>query len=319
MTSSESRVPSPGLPRLVIVQGPTATGKSELAVRLAEQVNGEIVSADSLQVYRGMVIGSAAPGSDLMARVPHHLIGIVEPDTPFTAADFAREAGLAIAGILQRGGVPFVVGGTGLYIRALLGGLIDVPAGDAELRGELAAWAERDGIEALIRELVQVDPESAARLHPNDRVRIIRALEISRITGKPLSRLTSEHGFRDARYEVLKIGLTRERAELYRRVEVRVDQMLTAGLVDEVRGLLASGFPPELKSMSAIGYKEVCRYLAGEIPIAEATVLIKRDTRHYVKRQLTWFFRDSATNWFEYPENFASIRNMVDEFIVSPP
>ena len=319
MTSPESRVPSPGLPRLVIIQGPTATGKSDLAVRLAEQLNGEIVSADSLQVYRGMVIGAAAPGSDLMARVPHHLIGIVEPDTPFTAADFTREAGLAIAGILQRGGVPFVVGGTGLYIRALLGGLIDVPAGDAELRGELAAWAERDGIEALIRELVQVDPETAARLHPNDRVRIIRALEISRLTGKPLSRLTSEHGFRDARYEVLKVGLTRERAELYRRVEERVDQMLAAGLVDEVRGLLAAGFCPELKSMGAIGYKEICRYLSGEIPLAEATVLIKQDTRHYLKRQLTWFFRDSATNWFEYPEKFANIKNMVDEFIVSPP
>ena len=304
---------------MVIVQGPTATGKSELAVRLAEQLNGEIVSADSLQVYRGMVIGSAAPGPDLMARVPHHLIGIVAPDTPFTAADFAREAGFAIAGILQRGGVPFVVGGTGLYIRALLGGLIDVPAGDAELRGELAAWAERDGIEALIRELVQVDPETAARLHPNDRVRIIRALEVSRITGKPFSCLTSEHGFREARYEVLKIGLARERAELYRRVEERVDHMLTAGLVDEVRGLLASGFPPELKSMGAIGYKEICRYLAGEISLAEATVLIKRDTRHYLKRQLTWFFRDSATNWFEYPEKFANIKNMVAEFIVSPP
>ena len=181
-------VPVRDSPRLVIIQGPTATGKSELAVRLAERFNGEIVGADSLQVYRGMVIGSAAPGPELLERVPHHLIGIVEPDAPFTAADFAREAGQAIDGILRRGRTPFVVGGTGLYIRALIGGLIDVPAGDADLRRELGAWAEREGIEALLRELELVDPVTAARLHPNDRLRIIRALEICRIAGTPFSR-----------------------------------------------------------------------------------------------------------------------------------
>jgi tRNA dimethylallyltransferase len=288
-------------------------------VRLAEQFNGEIVGADSLQLYRGMVIGSAAPGPDLTARVPHHLIGIAEPDAPFTAADYAREAALAIAGIFQRGRIPFVVGGTGLYLRALLGGLIDAPAGDPELRRELASWAQRDGTGALLRELERVDPETAARLHPNDRVRIIRALEICRITGLPFSLLTSEHGFREARYDVLKLGLTRERAELYRRVEERVDRMLAAGLVDEVRELLARGFSPGLKCMRAIGYKEICRYLAGDISLDEATGLIKRDTRRYLKRQLTWFFRDSATKWFEYPENFASIQNTVEKFIVSSP
>ena len=315
--SPESPVPSPGLPRLVIIQGPTATGKSELAVRLAERFNGEIVGADSLQVYRGMIIGTAAPGPDLRSRVPHHLIGIVEPDAPFTAADFARVAGQAIVDIFQRGGTPIVVGGTGLYIRALLGGLIDAPAGDADIRRELGEWAEREGIRALLRELELVDPETAARLHPNDRRRIIRALEICRITGRPFSCLTSEHGFREARYDVLKIGLNRDRTELYRRVEERVDLMLAAGFVDEVRGLRARGFSPELKSMRSIGYKEICRYLAGDISLNEATELIKRDTRHYLKRQLTWFFRDSATKWFEYPENFASIINMVENFIVA--
>lgn len=320
MTSPHSPVPGHGLslPRLVIIQGPTATGKSELAVRLAERFNGEIVGADSLQVYRGMVIGSAAPGPELLERVPHHLIGIVEPDNPFTAADFAREAGQAIDGILRRGCTPFVAGGTGLYIRALMGGLIDVPAGDGNLRRELGAWADREGNEALLRELERIDPATAARLHPNDRLRIIRALEICRITGTPFSRLTSDHGFRDSRFAALKIGLTRDRYELYLRVEERVERMLAAGLVDEVRGLLERGLSPETKSMRAIGYKEVCRFLDGGISLEEAVELIKRDTRRYLKRQLTWFFRDSATKWFEYPENFASICSRVGEFLVPP-
>jgi len=305
-------------PRLVIIQGPTATGKSELAVRLAERFNGEIVGADSLQVYRGLVIGSAAPGPELLERVPHHLIGIVEPDAPFTAADFAREAGQAIDGILRRGRTPFVAGGTGLYIRALIGGLIDVPAGDADLRRELGAWADREGIEALLRELELVDPVTAARLHPNDRLRIIRALEICRIAGTPFSLLTSDHGFRDSRFDALKVGLSRDRNELYRRVEERVERMLAAGLVDEVRGLLEQGLSPETKSMRAIGYKEICRHLDGSISLEEARELIKRDTRRYLKRQLTWFFRDSATKWFEYPENFASICSCVEEFLAPP-
>jgi len=301
--------------RLVIIQGPTATGKSELAVRLAERFGGEIVSADSLQVYRGMVIGSAAPGTDLLQRVPHHLIGIVEPDAPFTAADFRREAAAAISAIHERGRNPFVVGGTGLYLRVLVGGLIDVPTGCEELRRELGERAETEGMDSLLRELRMVDPETAARLHPGDRVRVMRALEVSLLTGKPFSVLAREHGFTDSRYETLKIGLIRERAELYHRVDERVDRMLAAGLVDEVRDLLARGHSPELKSMRAIGYKEICRYLGGSISLDEAVGLIKRDTRRYLKRQLTWFFRDSATKWFEYPENFASISNSVGNFI----
>ena len=288
-------------------------------MRLDEEFNGEIVGADSLQLYQGLVIGSAAPGAELLGRVPHHLIGIVPPDATFTAADYAREAGEAIGGILARGRTPFVVGGSGLYIRALLGGLIAAPAGDQLLRQELNLRAEGEGSTLLLEELARLDPESAARLHPNDRFRIVRALEVCLTTGAPFSRLAGEHGFRDARYDLLKIGLTRERAELYRRVEERVERMLAEGLVDEVRGLLARGFSPELKSLRAIGYKEICRYLAGEIALDEAKRLIKRDTRHYLKRQLTWFFRDSATKWFEYPENFASIVQSLQGFITLPP
>ena len=312
-TSFDSR------PRLIIIQGPTGTGKSDLALRLARQCNGEIVGADSLQIYRGMEIGSAAPGPELLAQIPHHLIGILEPDQPFTAADYEREASEAITGILKRGRVPFVVGGTGLYIRALLGGIIEAPSANEELRRELTERARREGSEALLAELATVDPESAARLYPNDQVRIIRALEIYRITGIPFSRLTREHGFREARYTVLKIGLTRERSQLYRRVEERVEAMISAGLLEEVNGLIIQGYSPQLKSMGAIGYKEICRHLAGEISLYEAIELIKRNTRHYVKRQLTWFFRDSATKWFEYPENFVSIQKLVGEFIASSP
>ncbi len=304
---------------MIIIQGPTATGKSELAVRLARQFDGEIVGADSLQLYRGMEIGTAAPEPELRSQVPHHLLGIVDPAASFTAADFAGEAGEAIAGIHRRGRIPFVVGGTGLYIRALLGGLIQAPAGDDTLRGELAAWAERDGWGALLEELERIDPETAARLHPNDRGRIIRALEVCRLTGIPFSLMTHAHGFSDIRYTTLKIGLTGERAQLYRRVEERVDRMLAGGFVDEVRGLLARGYSPELKSMRSIGYKEICRYLSGEISINEVAELIKRDTRRYLKRQQTWFFRDTATKWFEYPENFASIHCAVEKFIASSP
>ncbi len=318
--SHQSPVTSHGLPlpRIIIIQGPTATGKSELAARLAEEFNGEIVGADSLQLYRGMEIGSAAPGPELRGRAPHHLIGILDPDAPFTAADYAREAGEVIAGILRRGGIPFVTGGTGLYLRALLGGMIESPAGNDGLRRELAQRGELHGFASLLEELKQVDPETGARLHPNDRLRIVRALEVCRATGVPFSQMTREHGFREERYSVLKVGITRERSQLYRRVEERVEGMLVDGLVDEVRGLLARGYSPDLKSMRAIGYKEICRHLSGEITLHEAAELIKRDTRRYVKRQQTWFFRDSATKWFEYPENFASIRYAVEEFIVSP-
>lgn len=303
--------------RLVVIQGPTGTGKSELAVRLAEQFGGEIVGADSLQVYRGMVIGSAAPGADLLSRVRHHLVGIVEPDAPFTAADYAREADNAIADIYSRGRTVFVAGGTGLYIRALLGGLINAPAGNDFLRSELEERADSEGMAALFQELLGVDPVTAGRLHPHDRTRIIRALEVYRATGRLFSELTREHGFSASRYNVLKIGLTRDRDELYQRVELRVDRMLAEGFIDEVRELLQRGFSPELKSMRAIGYKELCRHLDGLLSLDDAVKLMKRDTRRYVKRQLTWFLHDTETKWFEYPEKFASICSAVAQFQTS--
>jgi len=299
---------------LVLIVGPTASGKSELAVRLAERFDGEIINADSMQVYRGMDIGTAKP--DLITRqlVPHHLLDLVDPIEPFSAASFQSAASSAIDDITRRGRRVFVVGGTGLYIKALLQGLVDSPSGAGEVRRELEELARKVGKEEMLRLLAQVDPESAARLHPNDLVRIIRALEVFRLTGRTISADRSAHGFGESRYRVLKLGINVDRQKLYERIDSRVDQMIDQGLEDEVRALLARGFTRDLKSLRSIGYKEFCACLAGECDRTEAIRLIKRDTRHYAKRQLTWFNRDKEIYWVEYPESFATICNHVMEF-----
>ena len=301
--------------RLVIILGPTASGKTELAVRLAEHFGGEIVNADSLQIYRGMDIGTAKPAPELRRRVPHHLIDRVDPDWDFSASDFRREAGRAIADIHGRGKKVFLVGGTGLYIKALLKGLADTPSGGGAIRTELEETARANGAAELLRRLAEVDPETAGRLHPNDRVRIIRALEVYLQTGRPISQFRSEHGFAGDYYDHLKIGIAVERSELYRRIDERVERMIEEGLVGEVEGLLSAGFDHRLKSLRSIGYKEICAHLRGECPLYEAVQLIKRDSRRYAKRQLTWLRRDDEIIWVEYPEEFDTICNHVIEFL----
>ena len=301
-------------PGLVIVLGPTASGKSDMAVELARRFDGEIVNADSLQVYRGLDIGTAKPSTEVRRLVPHHLIDSVKPDEPFSAALFQVAAEQAIEDIDRRGKRVLVVGGTGLYIKALLQGLVDSPSGAGEVRQELVEMARRLGNEEMLRRLAEVDPDTAARLHPNDQVRIIRALEVFRLTGRPISADRSAHGFAESRYHVLKLGIRVERQELYRRIDIRVERMLDEGLVEEVQSLLSQGYSPELKALRSIGYKEICAYLAGKYDLAEATRLIKRDTRHYSKRQLTWFERDREINWVDYPDSFATICNHVMGF-----
>lgn len=296
--------------KLLVLSGPTGSGKSELAVRLAEHIGAEIVNADSMQVYRGLDIGTAKPPAEAQARVPHHLLGIVSPEVNFTASDFRREAAAAITDIDRRGKKAIVVGGTGLYIRALLEGLVDSPNGDPVLRLQ---FANTSG-EELLRRLCLVDPETASRLHPNDRPRIIRALEVFSQTGRPISALRSEHAFSGAYYDVLKIAISVERQELYRRINSRVEQMLHDGLVAEVDSLLALGYGRELKALRSIGYKEISAFLAGEIVLDEAVSLIKRDTRRYAKRQMTWFSKDGDIYWLEYPDSFATILAHVIEF-----
>jgi len=296
--------------KLLVLSGPTGSGKSALAVSIAERIGGEIVNADSLQVYRGLDIGTAKPSAQELARVPHHLLDIVSPEQEFTASDFRREAAAAISDIDRRGKKAIVVGGTGLYIRALLEGLVDSPTGDPELRRQ---FAEVPG-EELLRRLSSVDPETARRLHPNDRVRIIRALEVFEQTGRPISGFRSEHAFSGAYYDAMKMAIKVERQELYRRIDLRVEQMLQDGLVDEVRSLLALGYGRELKAMRSIGYKEITAHLAGETTLDEAVTLIKRDTRRYAKRQMTWFSKENDIYWLEYPWSFATIHGHVIEF-----
>lgn len=300
--------------KIVIILGPTASGKTDLVVRLAEGLDGEIVNADSMQVYRGMDIGTAKPSPEVRHRVPHHLIDIADPDQEFSASDFRREAEKAIADIAGRGKNAFIVGGTGLYIKALLQGLVDSPSGAGDVRLELEEEARRHGNDALLGELTRVDPVTAERLHPNDLVRIIRALEVYRMTGNPISQQRSSHGFRGDYYCVLKLGLTVERRELYERINRRVERMMAAGLVDEVRTLLEHGFSTQLKALRSIGYRQICAYLSGEYSLDEGVRLIQRDTRHYAKRQMTWFKNDNEINWVEYSDNFASIYNNVIEF-----
>jgi tRNA dimethylallyltransferase len=300
--------------KILVICGPTASGKSDLALCLAHSLDAEIINADSMQIYRGLDIGTAKPSLEQLAEIRHHLIDVITPDQQFSAADFAEAADTAIQDIIRRGKRVIVVGGTGLYIRALVCGLVDSPSGAGELRHELQEESGRVGNEAMLEQLRQVDPELAAGLHPNNLVRIIRALEVYRLTGIPLSRYQQEHAFASRRYDSLQIGISVERALLYQRIDDRVERMLADGLLDEVHALLASGFGRDLKAMRSIGYKDTAAYLCGELDLAEATRLIKRDTRHYAKRQLTWFKADPDILWFEYPEKFATIQQHAIEF-----
>lgn len=300
--------------KILIICGPTASGKSDLALRLAHNLDAEIVNADSMQIYRGLDIGTAKPSKEQQAEIRHHLIDVADPAQLFSAADFSAAADAAIRDIIGRGKKVIVAGGTGLYIRALVKGLVDSPGGVGELRQALQVEADRCGNEAMLERLRLVDPELAAGLHPNNMVRIIRALEVYHLTGIPLSRYQKEHAFAARRYDTLQIGISVDRAVLYRRIDERVELMLDAGLLKEVNVLLAAGFGRNLKSMRSIGYKEAAAHLCGELSAEEAVRLIKRDTRHYAKRQLTWFKADPDILWFEYPEKFGIINKIAIEF-----
>lgn len=300
--------------RIIILVGPTASGKTDLAATLAERIGGEIVNADSMQVYRRMDIGTAKPPPGLRRLVPHHLLDAVEPDEPFTAADFVREARRAIADIHGRGKRAIVSGGTGLYVKALTRGLAESPGGNETIREELKSQAEVEGNEALHRMLGLVDPQTARRLHSNDQLRVIRALEVYRITGRPLSALHGEHRFAVNRYACLKIGLAPDRTELYSNIDKRVEWMIGNGLVEEVKCLLSAGYGPPLKPMRSLGYRQICSFLAGECSLDEAIEFIKRDTRRYAKRQLTWFKQDREIKWIEYPVNVGMIVENANDF-----
>lgn len=302
-------------PKVLLVVGPTATGKSELGIELAKRFGGEIISADSMQVYRLMDIGTAKPSPQVLKEVPHHMIDLLWPDETFSAGLFRKMGREAIDQIIKKGKLPIVVGGTGLYIKALTEGLIEGLEGQRELRERLLQKASAQGKYALWEDLKEVDPESASRVHPHDLYRVIRALEIYHLTGLPPSKLRKSHSFRDRPYELLKIGLKKSKEELLKRIEERVKEMIKRGLVEEVRELLKRGYGPELPSMKAIGYKEMILYLKGEIGLEEAIGLIVKNTWQLARRQMIWFKRDKEINWFEYPEEKEKIFSLSEEFL----
>lgn len=301
------------LKKIVIICGPTGTGKSELALSLARQLGGEIVSADSQQVYRGMDVGTAKVSREVQDQIPHHLIDVIEPDQHFEAQTFCRLADGAIDSIISKGCVPFVVGGTGFYLRVLCNGICEAPPQDPEYRRELNELHQKEGMPYLHDMLSKIDPAAASNIHPNDVVRLIRALEVYHLTGGKMSELQEQHRFASKRYDALKIGLNVEREELYASINARVDAMMNAGLLDEVRGLVER-YGPDIKSLQAVGYREMVAHLKGELLLDQAVELTKKNTRHFAKRQMTWFKADPDIQWFN-PEKSEEVSLMISNFL----
>ncbi|MEW5762386.1 MAG: tRNA (adenosine(37)-N6)-dimethylallyltransferase MiaA [Bacillota bacterium] len=284
---------------LVVICGPTAVGKTEVGILVARRLGGEVVSADSMMVYRGMNIGTAKPTVEERQGVPHHLIDIVDPDTPFSVALYQHLAEKSIAAIHARGRLPLLVGGTGLYIRSVVDPYRFVAGPDPALRRRLMEEARLEGPEALHARLAAVDPVAAGRIHPHNVRRVIRALEVYHQTGKPISSFQDAGRETASKYLLWMFGLTMPREKLYRHIEERVDRMLAAGLVEEVQNLLKRGYRRHQVSMQALGYKEIAAYLEGELSLEEAVRLLKRNTRRFAKRQFTWFRRDPRIRWLD--------------------
>ena len=283
---------------LLILTGPTAVGKTALSIQAAKQWNGEIISADSMQVYRYMDIGSAKVTEDEMDGIPHHLISVLQPDEPFHVVRFKEMALKAMEEIYSRGRLPIVTGGTGFYIQALLYDIdFTENNADTEYRRHLEALAAERGAEFLHDMLKARDPQAAEEIHAHNVKRVIRALEFYEKTGTPISVHNKQERERESPYQFAYVVLTRDRGELYRRIDLRVDQMMGAGLLEEVKGLRDRGYTRDLVSMQGLGYKELLSYLDGECSLSEAVRIIKRDTRHFAKRQLTWFRRERQTDW----------------------
>lgn len=308
--------PDRSKPHIILIVGPTAVGKTEISIQLAERLNGEIVSADSRLFYRGMDIGTAKPSREEQARVPHHLIDIANPDQILSLAVFQQKAREAIADIHKRNKLPFLVGGTGQYIRAVTQGWSPPEVKpDAQLRQELEKRKEERGVKWLHEELERLDPAAAENIDPRNVRRTIRALEVIMTTGKKFSEQRRQG---ESPYRLITIGLTRPREELYQRVDARIEAMYANGLMDEVKGLLARGYSPSLPTMSAIGYRECVQALEGKITVEEAKQLTRRATRVFVRRQANWF-KESDPNilWFRVEEGSAdeiekNIRRLVD-------
>ena len=298
--------------RVAVLVGPTAVGKTTVALDLAADMGAEIVNADSMQVYRELDIGTAKPTPAERVRVRHHLVDVVEPDEPYNAARYAREGRAVIADLHRRRVAPLMVGGTGLYIKALLAGLFPQGKGLKGVRLRLARELADQGLPPLFARLESLDPATARRLAPGDTYRILRALEVVEATGRSISELHAAHRFQDRPYETLKLGLDLPREELYQRIEARVEAMLAQGWLAEVRDLVHR-YSPALKPLKALGYRHLVAFLEGRTTLEEAVALIKRDTRRYAKRQLTWFQADPEIRWFS-PTRIEEMRTLLQAF-----
>lgn len=309
------------IPKIVVVTGPTATGKTRLAVALAKDFDGEIVSADSMQIYRRMDIGTAKVTPNEAQGVPHHMIDVAEPDESFSVARYVHDAGRCVDDILSRGKLPILAGGTNLYIDSLVSGRdFAENEGDNALRESLGAEYDELGGDKMLERLREIDPERAAKLHPADKRRIIRAIEVYTLSGRTITQHDAETKAIPPRYEAVRIVLDYEdRAELYRRIDSRVDEMVAQGLFDEVKALLDEGLSPDMTAMQAIGYKEPAAFFRGELTREEAIELIKRESRRYAKRQLTWLRRDDSAlriRWGVSPD-FNEARRLSTEYLHS--
>lgn len=302
-------------PQICILVGPTGVGKTDISIELAKALNGEILSADSAQVYKYMNIGTAKASLDEMQGINHYMIDEIYPDQSFSVAQFRDRAAVYIQDIAERGKLPIITGGTGLYINSLLNNLdFTASVGDEGFRQDMQSIANAKGNDYLYDMLRDIDPDSYNRLHKNDTRRVIRALEVHKFTGKTISYFQEESKKAPARYDYAFVGLTMDRQKLYERINNRVDIMLDKGLIDEVQKLLDMGYSRELVSMQALGYKEIVQYLMGELTLEEAIFILKRDSRHYAKRQLTWFRRDERIQWFnidEYMDKSILLENII--------
>ena len=303
--------------RVICVVGPTATGKTKMGVALAKRFGGEVVSVDSMQIYRGMTIGTAAPTAEEMDGVRHHMVAIADPAESWSVARFTEQADLCIGDILRRGGRPVLVGGTGLYLDSILSGRTFAPGhSGGEIRKSLQAELAREGIESLYRQLREIDPETAARLPIRDEKRILRALEVYRETGETLTAHDARTRLRPPKYRACTIGLTfRDRADLYARIDRRVDTMVEGGLLREVEALLQTGLPETATALQAIGYKQFLSVYRGDTPVSEAVAEVKLRSRQYAKRQLTWLRRKDDIHWLLWekdPDFPAGLQNATE-------
>jgi len=308
---------------VVVMVGPTAVGKSRVAVEVAKAFETEVLTADSRQVYRGMDVGTDKPAPEERQAVPHRLIDLVDPDESFNAGLYRRQALDEIERLYRDRRVPLVVGGTGLYVRTLLKGLCDAPPTDPIVRAALRQEAKDQGHDRLYARLVAVDPVAAARVHPRDESKVIRALEVYQLSGRRMSEFQREHGFAERPFSALIIGLNRDRDALYRRIEERIDWQLAHGLIEETQQLLAHGYQGSSAAMKGLGYRQVAEHLAGEYDAAEMVRRFKRDTRHFSKRQMTWFRKEPGIQWLTIEESDSArhtaelVIGQVDRFLTT--